>query len=492
MEKKIKALYILSICAIVGFLCMQAYWLYTRCEFSLRESEDSAGAAIEKALDAYLEARAVEKSKPRGETKTAVQSSYNLNNDVDSLGRQKRTVSVSTLKFNARSMLGINDDRNLTADEQIRLGMMVADSIANVERKKTTMDVSGAPSDAAAWAAMQNFETELVSPFTAEGLDSMLRKERIEASIELVVADSIIWKPVSVRHKSIVNPRFVYESPYSELEKKNVRIEYAIPASAVVREMGITLVLAILVSVLLILCLVWQIRTIVRLTHLDKMRNMFITTMIHELKRPLSMLMMCVSGIENDNMLADSEMKNRLTKGARTALDNLAAYFSRLRDITFNNVDQIPLNITDFNLAALIDDVVAAAAVPADKSVRFHNRVDRNMEISADRTHMGNVVGNLVENAVKYSGDTVDITIEAECSEGGVEISVSDTGRGIAPRDINRVFARFYRGAAAASDIPGMGLGLTYARLLTEAHGGRMAVDSELGKGSVFTICLPQ
>lgn len=492
MEKKIKALYILSICAIVGFLCMQAYWLYARCEYSLRESEDRAGAAIEKALDAYLEARAVMKTKPRGETKTAVQSSYNLNNDVDSLGRQKRTVSVSTLKFDARSMLGIPGDRKLTTDEQIKLGMMVADSIAKVERRKTTMDVSGAPSDAAAWAAMQNFETELVAPFTAEGLDSMLRKEHIEASIELVVADSIMWKPVSVRHKSIVNPRFVYESPYSELEKKNVRIVYAIPASAVVREMGITLVLAILVSVLLILCLVWQIRTIVRLTHLDKMRNMFITTMIHELKRPLSMLMMCVSGIENDKMLADSEMKAKLTKGARTALDNLSAYFSRLRDITFNNVEQIPLNITGFNLAGLVDDVVASASVPATKSVMFHNRVDRDMEVSADRTHMCNVLANLVENAIKYSGGSVYITIEAARRDGGVDILVADTGRGIAPRDINRIFSRFYRGAAAASDIPGMGLGLTYARLLTEAHGGCLGVSSEQGKGSVFTIYLPQ
>lgn len=106
--------------------------------------------------------------------------------------------------------------------------------------------------------------------------------------------------------------------------------------------MGWTLALAVVLSLFLIHCLLWQIKTIVKLTRLDKMRNSFITTMIHELKRPISTLKMCVSGIDNDKLMEDNQLRHELTGEIRMALDNLSAYFSKLRDITFNNVEQIP------------------------------------------------------------------------------------------------------------------------------------------------------
>mgnify|MGYP000787608970 FL=1 len=167
--------------------------------------------------------------------------------------------------------------------------------------------------------------------------------------------DSVTWEPVTIRHSSVISPRFKVITPYSELEKKAVVIECKISSSEILRNMGWTLALAVVLSLFLILCLVWQIKTIARLARLDKMRNSFITTMIHELKRPISTLKMCVSGIDNDKLMKDNQLRHELTGEIRIALDNLSAYFSKLRDITFNNVEQIPLNITSFNLSELVD-----------------------------------------------------------------------------------------------------------------------------------------
>lgn len=80
----------------------------------------------------------------------------------------------------------------------------------------------------------------------------------------------------------------------------------------------------------------------------------------------------------------------------------------------------------------------------------------------------------------------------AETTFSGVTISVIDNGNGISPTDTNKIFNRFYRGKASTSDIPGMGLGLSYVKLLTEAHGGEISVDSTEGVGSSFSIKLPQ
>ena len=399
---------------------------------------------------------------------------------------------MTTKEIDGRKILGIAEERNLTPEEMKKLQELVIDSLDMVDAKIATVDASGAPSDGVAWNAMRNFDNEIQSPFTTEGIDSILRKGKLNAEITLVLQDSVTWEPVAIRHSSVVSPRFKVITPYSELEKKAVVIECVIPSSEILSSMGWTLALAVVLSLFLILCLVWQINTIVRLTRLDKIRNSFITTMIHELKRPISTLKMCVSGIDNDKLMEDAQLRHELTGETRKALDNLSAYFSKLRDITFNNVDQIPLNVTSINLFELVDSVITSIQLPSSKNVVFENNVPGKLEVSADRSHLMNILTNLIENAVKYSGEDVMIKIYAEAISEGIKILVEDNGNGIASTDQSKIFNRFYRGKASTTDIPGMGLGLAYVKLLTDAHGGEISVESTEGVGSSFSIKLPQ
>ncbi len=490
MEKRIKTLYLLTIVAILAFLGMQVYWLYLRYEFSLRQYEDYVETTVQDVLADYKDARSHHNDST--DTPITIRSSYNLNIN-DSSGKVKRQATVITQKYSAHKLLGINENRTLTKDEQARVAKMIGDSIPTmIESIRNSYDASNAPSDAAIWGAMKNLDLEIMYPFTACGIDSLLCKSDIEADVRLVVTDSMVWMPTIVKHTSLLSPRVRMSIPYSELERKSVIIDCKIPLANVMEDMGRTLIMAVALSMLLIMCLVWQFSTILKLSRLDRMRNMFVTTMIHELKRPISTLKMCVSGMENEKMIADRDVKAELMAETRTALDNLSAYFSKLRDITFNNVEQIPLNITKFNLSKLVGDVISSVVIPVSKKVKFENNVDCDLEVSADRSHIFNIINNLVENAIKYSEDSVDISVKSTIDDNGLSIVISDTGNGIAESDLKHIFTRFYRGRASATDIPGMGLGLTYVRLLTDAHGGNVTVDSKLGEGTSFTINLPQ
>lgn len=491
MEKKIKTLYILSIVAILVFLGMQVYWLYGRYEYYLSEYENISVEIISNAITEYNNER-VKHSVAKKIART--QSSYQMNTDVDSVGNRRRNVTVTTKEIDVRKILGIAEIRDLTPEEKKRLQELVPDSLSldTVEAKIATVDASSAPSDGVAWNAMRNFDNEAKSPFTTEGIDSILRKSNLNAEIALILQDSVTWEPVTTRHSSVISPRFKVTTPYSELEGKAVVIECEIPSSEILRSLGWTLALAVVISLFLILCLAWQVKTIAKLTRLDKMRNSFITTMVHELKRPISTLKMCVSGIDNDKMIKDDLLRHELVGETRIALDNLSAYFSKLRDITFNNVEQIPLNASSFNLAALVDSVIKSITLPSSKDVVFENNVPGDLEMSADRSHLMNILTNLIENAIKYSGEHVMIKICAEAISGGIKISVEDNGNGIAASDQSKIFNRFYRAKASVTDIPGMGLGLTYVKLLTDAHGGEISVESTVGTGSTFSIKLPQ
>lgn len=489
MEKRIKALYIITIIAILAFLGMQSYWLYGRYGLSLGEYEASAYKTMVQTVDE------MNHNRPDGDTTDRIAShdaTYRIKHIPDTAGQTKIISIVNSKKFYGHELLGIKENRPLTEEEQKAVARMILDKELAVDSMNVVYDVRNSPSDAAIWGAMKNADSEFITPLRADVAEALFREAGLDTEVELIVTDSMVWAPALVRKASVFHPEFTAEIPYSELEKKSLLVVCHIPVAQLFRDLLGSLIVVAVLSVFLIVCLVLQFATILKLTRLDRMRNGFITTMIHELKRPISTLKMCVSGMDNDRMMADGETKKEILTETRNALDNLSAYFSKLRDITFNNVEQIPLNIRTVNLRGLFDDVAAATVVPVGKTVEIINEIDGGIEVSADRSHLSNILNNLVENAVKYSGSRVEIKARATECHGAVELQVSDTGLGIPPGNIRHIFKRFYRGRASDGEQPGMGLGLAYVKLLVEAHGGEVAVESEEGKGTCFTIRLPQ
>ena len=489
MEKRIKALYIITIIAILAFLGMQAYWLYGRYEFSLKEYERNLSGRIINCVNDYNELR--NKVSEQKEDNEITVPSFSLSQNYGDTVVTTRTTKIVTHYYSAHELLGIPPGRPLTDEEKDKVMELVM-SQNSTAADSVVYDTSGAKDETEAWVASKNVMLERKSPFTTEGIDSVLNSAGIRARVNLSRADSMVWVTDVKFHDFAFKPELSVTIPYSQLEGQLVTVVSQINPFEILPEMWQTLIISLVVSALLIVCLILQFSTVLKLSRLDKMRNGFITTMIHELKRPISTLKMCLSGLDNDRMMEKEEVKKELISETRIALDNLSAYFSKLRDITFNDVEQIPLNIQQVNLHDLFDAVTAATAVPADKIVIVKNEIDETVEISVDRSHLYNIMNNLVENAVKYSGASVEINAAAAENGGCVELRISDTGNGISPGDLKHVFKRFYRGKAAGGEQPGMGLGLAYVKLLVDAHGADVSVESREGKGTCFTIKFPQ
>lgn len=498
MERRIKALYIITIIAILAFLWMQGYWLYVRYGFTLKEYESNLADRVTQCVDRYNNIRGISvdtinRRDTVGENgiDTFTIPTFSLSQQYSDTVKTTRTAKVLTYLYSAHELLGLEPGTPLS-DEQKQKAMDLARTQMLEPADSVVFDASGAKDETEAWTATRNVQTERRCPFMPEGLDSIMAKERIKAEINLIQADSMVWETKVNYHISALRPEVSLTIPYSQLEGKVVNIVCKMNPFDVFPEMKQTLLISILISTLLIVCLVAQISTVLKLSRLDKMRNSFITTMIHELKRPISTLKMCVSGLENDKMMSEHQTRSELLAESRTALDNLSAYFSKLRDITFNNVEQIPLNIQTISLHDLFDNVAAATMITSGKTVVFNNNINRDLVVSADKSHLYNILNNLVENAVKYSGSSVEIKATATKCPESVTISISDNGNGISSGDLRHIFNRFYRGDASGGEMPGMGLGLTYVKLLVEAHGGEITVQSAFGRGACFTIKLPQ
>jgi len=304
----------------------------------------------------------------------------------------------------------------------------------------------------------------------------------------------MVWQPSVQKHGSILHPIMQVSYPYDIFEGQQVVVTATISVSPVIHRMAYTLLITILLSVFLIFCLVYQILTIRKQRHIETIRQEFLHTMIHELKRPISTLKMCVSFMGNERMMQDEESKQRILTSSHNELDNLTSYFSKLRDITFSDSTEIPLVKSRFALRGLMEESISKQNIPSDKEVRMNIVAKDDLEIRADRMHLANIVCNLLENAIKYSREAVTIRIDYRMREDGmVQITVADNGIGIAKADQRYVFDKFYRSESAKDKaIPGIGLGLSYVKLLVEAHGGSISLDSTEGEGTTFTIVIPQ
>lgn len=251
---------------------------------------------------------------------------------------------------------------------------------------------------------------------------------------------------------------------------------------------------SLLLVLLLIFCLIYQIKTILKQRKIDEMRKSFVNTMIHELKRPVQTLKMCVAFLNNKSMRTDEKAMDEVVKDSMFELDNLSAYLAKVRDMTRADYELTPLNIRTFNLCETVDKLVRLTNIPAGKQVtiRPHYEMESSL-VTADPVHIANIISNLIENAIKYSGTEVCIDISCIQKDHTLTLLVADNGIGIPLSEQSKVFDKFYRGSNIPDrNIPGIGLGLSYVKLLTEAHRGSILLSSRQGQGTKFSIILPQ
>ncbi len=493
MERRIKFIYGLTICAIVAYSFVQGYWLYNRYRLSLEEYKSELYNMIIACAEEDIAIRKTLPHSPRFYG-NRFRKTYNIKGDDAVETWRYEIFALDTLHYipkgtDAHAYLldyvaSLHDSLPAELPKGLEYFVFTCDN-KNKKDKGTSQLVE----------ALNRFTVDHQHPFQKERLDSILRSKGITTqSITTTKTDTMVWQPSMQIHGSIWQPIMQVSYPYDIFEGQEVLVTTAISISPVIRRMAYTLLITVLLSLFLIFCLVYQILTIRKQRHIEAIRQEFLHTMIHELKRPISTLKMCVSFMGNERMMQDEESKQKILSSSYNELDNLTSYFSKLRDITFGDSIQIPLVKSRFALRGLIEECIGKQNIPSNKEVSMEIVAEDDLEIRADRMHLANIVCNLLENAIKYSVEAVAIKIDYWMREDGMaQITVADNGIGIAKADQRYVFDKFYRSESAKDKaIPGIGLGLSYVKLLVEAHGGSIDLDSTEGEGTTFTILMPQ
>jgi two-component system phosphate regulon sensor histidine kinase PhoR len=224
---------------------------------------------------------------------------------------------------------------------------------------------------------------------------------------------------------------------------------------------------------------------ITELRHLARVRQEFVANLVHELKTPITSLRLTAESLLGDPMPKDRRrFAERLIKEA----DLMSKIIDNLRQLGDIETGAMAVEVTRFDLRELIDDSVARLGI--DRPVNVE--VPADLVITTDRAKLAQAVGNLLDNAAKFSPPGTAIDIRAEIAEA-VMISVRDRGPGISPEHWSRVFERFYKvDRARPRESGGFGLGLAITKHLVQILGGHIWTEAAREGGQVFFIALPR
>ena len=221
-----------------------------------------------------------------------------------------------------------------------------------------------------------------------------------------------------------------------------------------------------------------------------ELRRRAMADIAHELRTPLSVLQIDLESIEDG--LTDPTPK--VITGLKQEVALLACLVGDLRMLSLAESGELRLDIQPVDVRELVENTIARMRGAAqDKGIVLSTDLpDRQLPVAGDAQRLTQVLLNLLSNALHYTPFEGRITVAARQVAGQVQVSVQDTGEGIPADELSLVFERFYRTDRARSrDTGGSGLGLTIARSLVEAHGGRIWAHSREGAGSTFTFAMP-
>jgi len=222
-------------------------------------------------------------------------------------------------------------------------------------------------------------------------------------------------------------------------------------------------------------------------------KSEFLANMSHELRTPLNAII-GFSEVLTDRMFGElNEKQEEYLKDIYASGNHLLSLINDILDLSKIEAGRMELELADFHLPTALDNALTLVRERAGRrNITLQMSVDERLgEIRADERKIRQVVLNLLSNAIKFTPEGGRIDVAAAPKDASVEISVSDTGIGIAPDDQEQVFEEFRQVGTAEKKAEGTGLGLTLCRKFIELHGGRIWVTSQVGVGSTFTFTIP-
>ncbi|MCD6062759.1 MAG: histidine kinase [Flavipsychrobacter sp.] len=345
---------------------------------------------------------------------------------------------------------------------------------------------------------LQSFTTQVLTP------------DEIQQGIQRALVNNNIKDPFDYSITNIFQAPLVTSSGFLPEYYKSTRDVLLTPEKAsfretlhlyikedrnyILRKMGWMIAASILFTGIITSAFALTVRTMFTQKKLSEIKSDFINNMTHELKTPLATISLAIDALTNEKVIHDTEKIRYYSSMIKDENKRMNKQVEKILQAARIEKQDITLKLQRINAHDTIRKVAdnLSLQIQERNGTLTLNLEAPRFEIDADEVHFSNIIFNLLDNAIKYSGDAPVIDISTEVSSGMLAIKVKDNGIGMNKETQTRVFEKFYRAHTGnLHNVKGFGLGLSYVKAMVEAHGGRAKVESTQGKGSTFTVFFP-
>lgn len=287
----------------------------------------------------------------------------------------------------------------------------------------------------------------------------------------------------------LVIPSQLY--PLDFEEKEALQLILINPFSEIMKRMALMLLGSIVFSVISLLAFRFLILTLAKQKKLVKFKNEFLSNIAHELKRPVSSLIVNLDCLKEPEVFGNEGMRDMMLNNSVNSLTELNGTISMIVGLAKVEEGLLVLNKLPVNLVKLLDDLKSRFISSLTKKITISTYYEADeIIVTGDGLMLTQCFANLIDNSIKYSKQQVSVDISVLVHANTVELNFKDNGIGIPEEKINNIFEKYSR-VDNNVKVNGFGIGLNYVKTIIEKHGGSIGVTSELGVGSNFKIILP-
>lgn len=351
---------------------------------------------------------------------------------------------------------------------------------------------------------LQYEQGSILERVDVQALEKTIRETLAESGIALDCAFGIISgessppvlaRPEQLKQELARSPRRARLFPHDvNVGRDDLVLYFPSEKGALLGQMILPAVLSLLFILMTTGCFVAVLGTLFAQKRFSRLLTDFVNNMTHEFKTPLSTMLLAGETLSNPEAPADADRPARIGRIIQEESRRMRQQVDKALEMAVLEKKDIELSWEPISVRNLLNKAAEPFLSEVDKrGGRLELRAEMELpDIEGDEIHLTNVLHNLIDNALKYNRRAPEIGVRAEGLKKGVKITVEDNGIGLRPAEMKRVFDKYYRVSRGnIHDVKGFGLGLSYVKRIVRAHGGKVGVRSQLGRGSAFEIDLP-